>query len=135
MKKIFTILMALTMILSAFAVSASASTPEPTVSPRWTNTSLVTPQITFSDGVGYAEFSATAKYTPKTFVVDTYVYVQSGSDWIYVTEHHVTKTGMTVGSSCSFDQVTGAYYKADFYLTVSGGGVVEELSFTSYGPN
>ena len=135
MKRIFIILMALTMIFSAFAVSANAAMPESTVSPRWTNTSLVDPLITFSDGVGYAEIAATAKYTPKTFVVDTYVYVQSGSDWIYVTEHHVTKTGMTVGSSCSFDQVTGAYYKAEFYLTVSGGGVVEELSFTSYGPN
>lgn len=135
MKRVLIALMTLTMIFSAFAVSASASAYNPTVSPRWTNTSTVTPQITFSDGVGYAEFAATAKYTPKTFVVDTYVYVQSGSDWVYVTEHHVTKTGMTVGSSCSFNQVTGAYYKAEFYLTVSGGGVVEELSFTSYGPN
>ena len=132
MKRVMSAAIALLLILSALVVSASAAVSEPAVSPRWTNTSTVNPYITFANGVGYAELVATAKYSPKTFTVDTYVYIQSGSDWVYVTEQHDTKTGMNIGTSCPFTQVSGGYYKAEFYLTVSGNGTTEELSFTAY---
>ena len=133
MKKVLTVLVALLLVVSAIGVSASAAVSDPVLSPNWTNTSMVAPNITFANGVGYAELTATAKYSPKTFTVDTYVYIQSGSDWVYVTEQHDSKTGMSIGTSCPFTQVSGGYYKAEFYLTVSGGGATEELSFTAYG--
>lgn len=130
MKKLITVLLVVATMVSLFAVSASANASEPTVMPRWTNTSNVIPSIAFENGVGSADLAVTAKYSPKTITIDTYVYLESGSDWIYVNESHVTKTGMVCAGSCSFDAVAGETYKAEYYVTVVGGGVTEELSFT-----
>lgn len=133
MKKLLICMLATTMLLSAVVLPVSAATGNnSSIMPLWTNTTSIDCLIAFQDGIGYAETAVTAKYSPKTIKVDIYVYVQSGSDWIYVTESHETKTGMGMVSSCPFEAQSGAYYKAEFYYTVSGNGVDEEITFTEY---
>ena len=120
-------------LLSTMVLPAFAALPENnTVTPLWTNTSNIDFTVGFIDGVGYAESNVMAKYSPKTFNIATYVYIKSGSDWVYVTESHHTKTGMTIVTSCAFDAVLWAEYKVDYVFTVSGNGVDEVIPMTAY---
>ena len=120
-------------LLSTMVLPTFAALPENNiVTPQWTNTSNIDFVVGFIDGIGYAESNVIAKYSPKTFKVDTYVYIKSGSDWVYLTESHHTKTGMGIVTSCSFEAVLWADYKVDYVFTVSGNGVDEVIQFTSY---
>lgn len=134
MKRILSVLLVVVLVCASMCVVASAAETDPVVSPRWTNTATADPVMSIVDGVGYAELLVVAKHSPKTFTVDTYVYVQSGSDWVYVTEQHDTTTGMMIGTSCQFNAVSGKNYKAEYTVTVTGGGVTETLYFTSHSP-
>ena len=120
-------------LLSTMVLPTFAALPEnDTVTPLWTNTSNIDYNVVFVDGIGYAESNVIAKYSPKTFNVATYVYIKSGSDWVYVTESHHTKTGMTIVTSCPFEAVLWADYKVEYVFTVSGNGVDEVIPVTAY---
>ncbi len=120
-------------LLSTMVLPTFAAMPENnTVEPLWTNTSNIDFNVGFIDGVGYAESGVIAKYSPKTFNIATYVYIKSGSDWVYVTESHHSKTGMAIITSCAFDAVLWADYKVEYVFTVSGNGVDEVIPMTAY---
>ena len=133
MKKFFLMLLTLTLVFSAITIPAAAATAtDNVVTPRWTNTSNVDYLISFNGNTGYAEGSVMAKASPKTFKVDIYVYVQTAAGWVYVTETHVSKTGMVIGFGCPFSATSGAYYKADFVVTVTGNGIDEVITATAH---
>ena len=133
MKKAGMCMLLVVMLLATAVVPAYAAMPqENEIMPLWTNTSSVDYTIVFGNGVGNVESCVMAKYSPKTFSVSTYVYIKSGSEWVYVTESHTTKTGMAIVSSCLFEAVYGADYKVDFVFTVSGNGVDEVIEMTAY---
>ncbi|MBR2020535.1 MAG: hypothetical protein IKA05_09080 [Clostridia bacterium] len=133
MKKTGMCMLLVVMLLATAVVPAYAALPEDnTVMPLWTNTNSISYAMLFEDGIGYAESNVVARYSPKTFNISTYVYVKSGSEWVYVTEKHESKTGMSIGTSCSFDAVYGADYKVDYVFTVSGNGVDEVIEMTDY---
>lgn len=133
MKKAGICMLLVVMLLATAVVPTYAALPEDnTVTPLWTNTNSISTAVLFEDGIGYAESSVIAKYSPKTFYISTYVYIKSGSNWVYVTEKHETKTGMSIGTSCSFNAVYGADYKFDYVFTVSGNGVDEVIERTIY---
>ena len=133
MKKAGMCMLLVVMLLATAVVPTYAALPEDnTVTPLWTNTNSVDFTILFDDGVGYAESNVIAKYSPKTFYISTYVYIKSGSEWIYVTEKHESKTGMAIVTSCSFDAIYGADYKVDYVFTISGNGVDEVIEMTAY---
>ena len=132
MKKIFLMLLTLTLLFSAITIpTAAAVAPGNTVSPMWTNTSFVNYHIIFDGNTGYAECSTTAKASPKTITIDVYVYAYINSNWVYVTENHVTKTGMVCAFSHPFSATSGVTYKADFTITVTGNGIDEVITTTS----
>ena len=133
MKKLFLMLLALTLVFSAITIPAAAAVaPEDTVSPMWTNTSNVDFFIAFVEGTGYAEATVMAKLSPKTIKIDVYVYVETDYGWEYVAESHTSKTGMAAGISCPFTPVSGAYYKAEYIVTVTGNGIDEVITPTTY---
>lgn len=133
MKKCLFMLLAVALLMSALIIPTGAALPENTVTPLWTNTSHVDRCIVFDEGMGYAEAAVIAKASPKSMVAEVYVYVQSGSDWIYVTEARNSKTGMTIGISCPFEAVSGAYYKAEYRFTITGNGIDEIITTAAYG--
>ena len=133
MKKAGMCMLLVVMLLATAVVPTYAALPEDnTVTPLWTNTSSVDYTIVFGDGVGNAGSGVMAKYSPKTFYVSTYVYIKSGSEWVYVTEAHASRTGMAIATSCYFEAVFGADYKVDYVFTVSGNGVDEVIEMTAY---
>ena len=133
MKKAGMCMLLVVMLLATAVVPTYAALPEDnTVTPRWTNTNSIDFNVVFGNGVGNAESCVMAKYSPKTFSVSTYVYVKSGSEWVYVTEAHATRTGMAIATTCLFEAVYGADYKVDFVFTVSGNGVDEVIEMTAY---
>ena len=133
MKKTGFCILLIVTLLSTMVLPTFAALPENnTVEPLWTNTSNIDFTVGFIDGVGYAESCVIAKHTPKTFNIATYVYIKSGSDWVYVTESHHTKTGMTIVTSCPFDAVLLADYKVEYVFTASGNGVDEVIPMTAY---
>lgn len=133
MKKAGMCMLLVVMLLATAVVPTYAALPEDnTVMPLWTNTTSIDYSMLFEDGIGYAESSIIARYSPKTFYISTYVYIKSGSNWVYVTEKHETKTGMSTATSCSFNAVYGADYKVDYVFTVSGNGIDEVIEMTDY---
>ena len=133
MKKAGMCMLLVVMLLATAVVPAYAAMPqENEIMPLWTNTSSVDYTIAFGNGVGNAESCVMAKYSPKTFSVSTYVYIKSGSEWVYVTEAHATRTGMAIATTCLFEAVYGADYKIDYVFTVSGNGVDEVIEMTAY---
>ena len=133
MKKAGMCMLLVVMLLATAVVPTYAALPEDnTVTPLWTNTNSIDFNILFGNGVGNAESCVVAKYSTKTFYVSTYVYIKSGSEWVYVTEAHATKTGMAIATSCYFEAVFGADYKVDYVFTVSGNGVDEVIEMTAY---
>ena len=133
MKKAGICMLLVVMLLATAVVPTYAALPEDnTVTPLWTNTNSVNCTVLFEDCIGYAESGVMAKYSPKTFYVSTYVYIKSGSNWVYVTEKHESKTGMACATSCQFEAVYGADYKVEYVFTVSGNGVDEVIERTVY---
>ena len=133
MKKASICMLLVVMLLAMAVVPTYAALPEDnTVTPLWTNTNSVDYTIVFGNNAGNAGSCVVAKYSPKTFNVYTYVYVKSGSEWVYVTEAHATKTGMAIATSCYFAANFGAEYKVDYVFVISGNGVDEVIEMTAY---
>ena len=121
------------MLLATAVVPTYAALPEDnTVTPLWTNTNSIDYTIVFGNNAGNAESCVVAKYSPKTFNVSTYVYVKSGSQWVYVTEAHETRTGMAIATSCYFSATPGEEFRVDYMFTISGNGIDEVIEMTAY---
>ncbi len=105
---------------------------EQTLRPLWDNTSTVEVEIEFQGYTGYAESLVRGKFGASSITTDIYVYRQSGSSWIYVTETHDTKEKFTSGVSCPFSASVGTSYRIDYTFTVTKDGVDEVINRTAY---
>lgn len=133
MKKFIVLAMSVILLFSAIATPVSAAQPNDEIAqPYWTNTSIISADIVFLDGVGYAEGCVTGKFGSTNTYVDVVVYRQSGDDWIYVTEKHVSADYMSLGVSCEFTPTVGTYYKAEFTFTVIKNGTGEVIPRNVY---
>ncbi len=130
--KMLAMMMAIVTMLLCMVMPAHAAAVEPDVTPLWTNTNQITITLSFPD-YGYADASIVGKVGVTKIVMDTYVYRQSGSSWIYVNEAHQTFTNsMAGGLSCKFTPIKGAYYRAEYTFTVTRNGVDEVITKTQY---
>ena len=133
MKKFIVLTMSVILLFSAIATPVSAAQPNDEIAqPYWTNTSSTSADIVFLDGVGYAEGDVLGKFGSTKTYVDVVVYFQSGDDWIYVTEKHVSADRMSLAVSCEFVPMLGITYKAEFTFRVIKNGTGEVLVTNVY---
>lgn len=129
--KIMATLMAVLSLVMCMAMPIQAAVVDNQIQPQWDNAATLTLSLGFPD-YGYAEATIVGKSGVTKIVVDVYVYRQSGSSWIYVTEGHKTINGMYGTFSCQFTPVNGAYYRADYTFTLTKGSVNEVINKTQY---
>ena len=131
--KIISILLIIITIVYIIPCNVSATNIDNTVAPCWDNTGVVSCKIGFpNDGYGYAEGFVMGHDTASRITADVYVYRQVGSSWVYVGEKHESIDDCTLGISCKFIPVSGAYYKAEFTFVVTKDGVDEVITDTVY---
>ena len=136
MKKTILTLIAIITLLSTVAVLPTyAALPDTggTVEPMWDNTATLHIAIDFpGNGYGYAETTVIGKVGVTKITVDISVYRQVGSSWVLVTEDSFTINFLNGIASCPFPAVTGAYYKAEYEITVTRDGIDEIITKTKY---
>lgn len=131
-KRIISIILAAIAIVSMIPCSVGAAAADE-VAPCWDNTSALSCKISFpGDGYGYAEGFVMGYFSVSKITADVYVYRQVGSSWVYVAEEHTTVNSSSLGISCKFTPVSGAYYKAVFTFVVTMNGVDETITDTAY---
>ncbi len=131
--KIISILLIIITIIFIIPCNVSAANIDNTVAPCWDNTGVVSCEIGFlEDGYGYAEGVVFAHFDASKITGDVYVYRQVGSAWVYVAEKHVSVNGTSLGISCQFTPIAGAYYKAEYTFVVTKNGVDEIITDTVY---
>ena len=130
-RKMLAMILAVLTILVYMTMPIQAAVVEPDVTPMWDNTASITLALTFPDD-GYAEASICGQPGVTKIVIDTYVYRQSGSYWILVGEDHTTINGMSGISSCRFNSINRAYYRADYTFTVTRNNIDEVINETQY---
>ena len=134
-KTILTLLAFITLLTSVAAIPANAAIADPgeTVMPLWDNTLALNISIIFQDnGYGYAEGTIVGYTGVTQIVVDVTVYQQTGTNWSYVTDNQTTINGRGGAFSCPFPTVSGAYYKAEYTITVTKNGVNEVIEKEKY---
>lgn len=129
--KIMATLMAVLSLVMCMAMPIQAAVVDNQIQPQWDNTATLTLVMSFP-GDGYAEATIVGKTGVTKIVVDIFVYRQSGSSWVYVAETHKTINGMYGIVSCQFSPINGAYYRADYTVTVTKGSVNEVINKTQY---
>ncbi len=109
--------------------SAEAITPvtENQVMPLWDNTTLISPQLNFYNGVGYVEASIDGQTGCSHIEATVTVYRKSGLSWREVDSwtDEVNRGIMTVGGE--FEATQGVKYKVCVEATVTRNGIVEEV--------
>lgn len=129
--KLLALLMALVTMLTCMTMPIQAAVVQPDVEPNWENTNNITITMSFPDD-GYAEASIFGKPGVTKIVIDIYVYRQIGSSWALVGEKHSTFYDNNGLTSCQFNSINRAYYKANYTFTVTKDGVDEIISKTQY---
>ncbi len=129
--KILATVLAVLTLLMCVTVPIQAAVVKPDVEPMWTNTDIITLNLTFPD-YGYAEATVIGKSNVTKIEIDVYVYRQSGTSWIYVAEEHSSVNKEIGIISCQFTAISNVYYRADYTFTVTKGGVEEVIEKTQY---
>lgn len=131
--KIISIFLIIITIFSIIPCNVSAANIDNTVVPCWDNTGVVSCKIGFpNDGYGYAEGFVMAHFDASKITGDVYVYRQVGTSWVYVAEKHESVNDTSLGISCQFVPIAGAYYKAEYTFVVTKNGVDEIITDTVY---
>ncbi|MBO5042307.1 MAG: hypothetical protein J6D87_05020 [Clostridia bacterium] len=131
--KMLAVAMAVLTLLLCMAVPIQAAVVKPDVEPNWQNTAAITLALSFlDDGYGYAEANVIGEPGVNKIVVDIYVYRQVGDSWVLVGEEHDTYYGISTLVSCRFNAFNRAYYRADYFFTVTRNNVDETISKTKY---
>ncbi len=134
-KTILTLIAFITLLTSVSLIPANAAIADPgeTVMPLWDNTSTLTIAMIFEDnGYGYAEGTVVGKIGVTKIVADVTVYKQVNSAWVQVTSNQTIINGKGGVFSCPFPAENGAYYKADYVITVTRNSVDEIITKTKY---
>ncbi len=124
--------MCVTLSLVMLLLPVGALGGDQTLQPMWDNTQTVQVEIGFEGYTGYAESAVRGKFGVSSIKTDVYVYRQSGSSWIYVTEAHETESKIVAGISCPFSASVGTTYRADYTFTITKNGVDEVITRTAY---
>lgn len=134
-KTILTLIAFITLLTSVTLIPANAAIADPgeTVMPLWDNTATIHLAIDFNpNGYGYAEATVIGVPGVTKIVVDIQVFRQYGTSWVSVAEKEITVNSLNGLFSCPFVPVEGAYYKADYTITVSKNNVDEIINKTIY---
>ncbi len=131
MKKTFTLFMAV-ILLMTLSLSVCAALPEASV-PLWDNINKMETLITFDGTDGFAKGTLTAKSGTTSITGTLTVYKQISSDeWEYVGSDNDTVSGKYLSLYVEFTGEPGEYYKAVFEVSVTGNGIIEPETKTSY---
>ena len=129
MKKIMVSIIAVLVLISAVILPTFTAGPD---DPQWDNTNLVSADIVFENGIGYAEGIAIAKPNASSVMFDVVVYKQTATGWEYVGEEHSIDYSTSGGISCQFSATRYVNYRADFTFTVTRYGIDEVIPRTEY---
>lgn len=130
MKKFISMVILVFTVISAFSVSTSAATVNPSVEPLWDNASLANSTMVFNGTEGNATMNVVGK--SGVTKIEGYVEISKydGSEWVYVTEASKTVTTRTCYLRITFTGEVGYEYKAEFTFTVYKDGVGEVITET-----
>ena len=132
MKKIFSVILAVVMLMCYGATVNAATVPENEIMPMWDNISSLANVFSFSGSYGYVdcEIYGDAGTTVKA---DVRVYRQTASGgWSLVGLDTGTSDTRSLFLSARFSAVSGTYYKSVLTATVYKNGVGETETVTSY---
>lgn len=131
-KKVISFMLAFLVVAIMIPIVAHAAQPGSNT-PQWINTGMVSCLIGFQDSTnGSAQAHVMGHPTVNRITADVYVYVESGSNWVYVTEEHKVVDNCSLTVSCPFTAVSGARYRADYTFVVTKNGVDETITQTKY---
>ncbi len=133
MKKVVITIVLAAVILSAVMIPVSAASANNGIQPLWDYTMSVDASMNFRNGIGTAFSAVVADFSATAITTDIYVYRQSGDDWVYVDENHETVYDFLSGTTCEFDIIWEATYKADYTFTIHMGNQSETIYRTIYG--
>ena len=127
MKK--TAVLLLSVILFAFCFGTTSYAVEP----RWSNTGSITYGIVFDASTsGHASIGVTGKIGTSRIECEIIVYRQVGTSWVYVTSDNDAIDDGALDFDVQFTGISGAYYKADYTVTVYRNGTAEVIELTDY---
>lgn len=105
---------------------------EGSVMPLWDNFDSIVARITFSGTSGLA----TASVSESTYSADVTgmltVYKQTKAGWLFICRETGESSNGILSLEMDFDGESGAYYKAEFSVTVTKNGVSEPATETAY---
>ncbi len=130
MKKALSIFLA-SILVCSMAVSTTAAVPEPIV-PLWDNISRITNTVTFNGTKGTAKGLIIGTTGTDEISATLTVYVQNGSNWVFVGSDSDTVTSKTLALTVDFTGTSGGYYKSVLEVTVTIDGVAETETITEY---
>ena len=123
------------LLMATVVIPVGAATLDNSIQPLWTNTITVNCSLDFYDGKGYATTSVKAFPGTSSIKTDIMIYKQINGEWVYVTELHNTQHKTTSNLCCEFAAESGAYYRADYTITVTKSGTDEIINQTNYKSN
>lgn len=132
MKKQIMICMFAILLMATVSIPVGAATVDNSIQPLWANTVSVNCSLDFDNGIGYAGSSVKAFPGTSSIKTDIIIYKQVNGEWIYVTELHDTQYKTTSNLCCEFAAENGAYYRADYTITVTKRGIDEIINQTNY---
>lgn len=105
---------------------------ENTIVPLWDNINRLTVNITFDGTAGKASaYVADATYSAEISGTLT-VYKQTKAGWLFICRETGESNRGVLSLSANFTGESGAYYKAEFSVTVTKNGVSEPATKVAY---
>lgn len=131
MKKLLSIFIAGIMLISC-CIGVGAALPDK-ADPLWDNIGSMTNNIYFISTSGSAEASITGKSGTTSITATLTVYKQTSSGgWSYVDSDADHVSGGYLGLKVDFEGEVGAYYKAEFRVSITRNGIIESETKTAY---
>ena len=121
------------LVLTAILFTFCFGTAAYAVEPRWSNTGSITYGISFDNSTtGRAAIGVTGKIGTSRIECEIDVYRQVGSSWVYVTGGAEAVNDGALDFDVPITGISGAYYRADFTITVYRNGTAEVITRDYY---
>lgn len=121
------------LVLSAILFTFCFGTVAYAVEPRWSNTASISYGISFDNATtGQAGIAVTGKIGTSRIECEIDVYRQVGSSWVYVTGGDDAVDDGAINFEIPITGISGAYYRADFTITVYRNGTAEVITRDYY---
>lgn len=134
-KTILTLIAFITLLTSVTLIPANAAIADPgeTVMPLWDNVVSTSTNFLFNDNLdGSAEITVAVRPGSTSTTITIKVYKHEGNDWVKIEEGTKTSSTIVTAYNVIFSGVVGAYYKAEYTISVTRLGNTETITETRY---